>query len=175
MPASKSPPPPRHLHHSEATRCGETALNTFEERNPDEFSADCGEHCDAFASVQRGAITKAFNVGLKPPQRKELNVDTYNQGCVNPWGCVSNDGVSCLGTPQERFATTGFMHEQFRELNANYDPELSEYAPPSYAMGWKTGTANSVTGWQQAPRSNLFVWQEASPARASCSGPKPQG
>ena len=159
--------------HAEARRCGEISLNTFEERNPDEFSTSCGgDHCDAFSDVKRGSISKAFNVGLKSPLRKEMNVDTYNQGCVNPWGCVNNDGLLCVGSQEERRASWNFMREQYRDLNANYDPSLSELSPPSYSMGWKTGTVNSVTGWQRMPGSDRLVWQATSPTQVDCDPTK---
>lgn len=156
-------------HHAASERCGETDLNTFEQRNPDEFSSSCGAYCDAFAGVQRGAITKAFNVGLRMPQRKELNVDTYNQGCLNPWGCVNNDGYSCVGPVEQRFGA--FMRDQFRALNAPYDPSQAEYAaPPVYSMGWKSGGPNAVTGWLPSERG--FIWEKAAPTQLPCPGPK---
>jgi hypothetical protein len=148
--------------HAPAQRCGEISLNTFEQRNPDEFSADCGDHCDAFAGVQRGAITKAFNVGLvadrRAQQRKELNVDTYNGGCLDVWGCVDSDGFRCAGARDAGFGP--FMRAQFDELDAPYDPSGAEYAPPPALQGLKAGTVNSVTGWRRAPGGD-YAWRAA--------------
>ena len=145
--------------HVPAERCGEISLNTFEQRNPDEFSADCGDHCDAFATVQRGAITKAFNLGLANGPSKQLNVDTYNGGCLDAWGCVDSDGFRCAGARDAGFGP--FMRAQFDGLNAPYDPSGAEYAPPPALQGLKAGTINSVTGWQRSSPGGAVAWRAA--------------
>lgn len=123
----------------------QAGLNTFEEGSADPLPA-CGSDCDIYSQVRRGAITKAFNLGLTFPQSKPLNVDTYNQGCLDPWGCVNNEGFTCRGAAS---GFSPFMDERLRDLNLPLDPTRLEYHPPRYMMGIKDNSVNSVTGWQK--------------------------
>ena len=142
----------------------EVALNTFEQGSADPWP-HCGIHCDVFSEVNRGAITKAFNLGLKFNQSKPLNVETYNQGCLNPWGCVDNDGFACNGG-LSRFDP--FMEARMKELNQPYDPTRQEYHPPQYMMGIKGGTINSVTGWARQSAQAPFAWAAAAATKVPC-------
>ena len=157
---------PAHMYDSPMS-CKESTLNRFETRPTDTWPG-CGPHCDIYTQVQRGAITAAFNIGLKPHQAKELNVDTYNQGCANPWGCVNDDGYSCSGK-EKRFGP--FMEKRFDALNSPFDPSNAEYKPPFYMMGSKTGTANAVDGWEKTSGGQLR-WQAASPWQNTEACPK---
>jgi len=146
-------------------RLGEVGLNTFEQGSRDPWPS-CGEHCDVFSELNRGAITKAFNLGLKFPQSKPLNVETYNQGCVNPWGCVDSGGFACEGG-LSRFGP--FMEARLKELNRPYDPSRQEYHPPQYMMGIKDGGINSVTGWaRKGGQDGPFAWAAAAETKLPC-------
>jgi|LauGreDrversion2_5_1035112.scaffolds.fasta_scaffold00665_9 hypothetical protein len=146
-----------------AERIAEVGLNTFEEGSADPWPG-CGSKCDVFSQVNRGAITKGFNVGLTHQQSKALNVDVYNQGCSNPWGCVSNGEFSCRA-PESRFGP--YMDSHFKELNKAYDPSGTQYHPPQYMMGIKNEGINSVTGWKKATRGD-FLWKERSENKVPC-------
>lgn len=151
--------------YAEPEKCRETSLNLFEAKPTDTWPS-CGPGCDIYSQVQRGTITAAFNIGLEKHQAKELNVDTYNQGCTNPWGCVNDDGYSCAGRPR-RFGTA--MAQRYDGLNSPYDPSGAEYKPPFYVLGPKIGTVNAVDGWARAPDGRLR-WQAASLNQGSCPG-----
>jgi len=144
-------------------RLQEVGLNTFEQGSADPWPP-CGSHCDIFSEVNRGAITKGFNIGLNFQQSKPVNVETYNQGCANPWGCVNNDGFSCEGGIS-RFGP--FMESRLKELNKPYDPTKQEYHPPQYMMGVKNGSVNSVTGWDRTPQG-AFVWAANAETKVPC-------
>ena len=146
-----------------ASTCQERAFNTFEEGSSDPWPA-CGADCDVFSRLNRGAITKDFNLGLSFPQSKALNVDTYNQGCLNPWGCVDNGDYSCRGQ-QSGFGA--FMGERFTELMKPLDPSQFEYHPPDYVMGVKAGSVNSVSGWARTPQGQ-WAWELSSQDRVPC-------
>lgn len=156
---------PAHMYDEPAT-CQETGLNRFETKPTDAWP-DCGPNCDIYSQVQRGSITAAFNIGLLPHQAKPLNVDTYNQGCSNPWGCVNDTGYTCAGK-EKRFGP--FMEQRYEMLNSPFDASGAEYKPPFYMMGPKTGTANAVDGWAKAPNGQLR-WQAASSHRSGCPAP----
>ena len=157
--------PTRHVPTSTCLeRREEVGLNTFEQGSADPWPV-CGAHCDVFSEVNRGAITKAFNLGLKFQQSKPLNVETYNQGCLNPWGCVDNDGFACKGG-QSRFGP--FMEARMKELNKPYDPTQQEYHPPQYMMGIKNGTVNSVTGWARKDAQAPFAWAASATTKVPC-------
>ena len=154
--------------HDPATTCmerlQEAGLNTFEQGSADPWPP-CGSHCDIFSEVNRGAITKGFNIGLKFQQSKPLNVETYNQGCVNPWGCVDSGGFACEGGIS-RFGP--FMENRLKELNKPYDPTSQEYHPPQYMMGIKNGGINSVTGWDRTSQGP-FVWAANAETKVPCA------
>jgi len=116
--------------------CLERALNTFEEASSDP-PPSCGANCDVFSKVLRGAITKDFNLGMTFPQSKPLNVDTFNQGCLNPWGCVETNNGVCYGQASS-FDT--LMNERFKDLMKPLDPSLQEVHPPVYVLGCKAGS-----------------------------------
>ena len=160
-------------HYAMAEKCGEISLNTFEQRNPDEFSEGCsdGGCIDAYATVHRGSIAKSFNVGLSSEQRKHLNVDQYNQGCTNPWGCVDGSGKRCSsGAAESAFGP--FMHKRFDALSASFDASGSEYRPPSGALGWKAGSVNSNAGWQRLSNGQ-YLWEAASKIVGHCEHKSP--
>jgi len=152
--------------HDAAFVCREnrqTGLNTFEE-GPADPLPECGSNCDVYSQLMRGAITKGFNIGLSFPQSKPLNVETYNQGCADPWGCVDNLGFSCKGAVSH-FGPS--MDAQFKRLNAAYEPSGLEYHPPAYAMGIKNGTVNSVTGWSRGAGGRP-AWESHATTRLPC-------
>lgn len=123
--------------------CSERSLNTFEELSKDPWPP-CGTNCDVFSQVQRGVLTKDFNLGLTFPQSKRFSVDSFNQGCLNPWGCVEAGGFSCLGAPS---SFGPFMSSRFNHLMSPLDPSLQEFHPPSYMLGMKKGTPNTAASW----------------------------
>jgi len=109
-------------------------------------------------SLRRGSITKNFNEGLRNPQAKQLEISTYNSGCDNPWGCVSNTGYKCQGGHDNSEG----INKMYEYLNAplleGVYREKSEYDPPAYAQGIKAGTVNSVSGWT-LKQSGKWDWQ----------------
>jgi len=149
--------------HAPTSVCQERAFNTFEEGSADPWPS-CGSHCDVFSQLNRGAITKDFNLGLSFPQSKPLNVDTYNQGCLNPWGCVDSGGYTCRGRAA---GFDAFMEGRFQALSQPLDPSQLEYHPPHYQMGIKAGSVNSVSGWEKTPRGQ-WAWQRASRENVPC-------
>jgi hypothetical protein len=149
--------------HEPTNTCLERSFNTFEEGSADPWPA-CGSHCDVFSQVHRGAITKDFNLGLSFPQSKPLSVDTYNQGCLNPWGCVDTGDQACRGRGS---GFDAFMDTRFRQLSQPLDPSQLEYHPPRYMMGVKAGGLNSVSGWEKTPQGQ-WAWQLASRERVPC-------
>lgn len=136
------------------SRCSEIGLNTFESR-------DTVRHpqVDVMNMVARGAITKAWNLGLRNPQARRLTEDMYNGGCLDLHGCVpdaDDDGFSCTG----RVGSMGSaMSKAYDYLNQPMLPGNFEYQPPSYMMGIKNDGPNSVTGWQRLPNGSL-AWEE---------------
>ena len=152
------------LHDAAGNLCRERSLNTFEQGSSDPLPP-CGVDCDVFSQVTRGAITKGFNIGLKHQQSKPLNVETYNQGCLNPWGCVDNGAFACEGGAS-RFGP--FMDARFAELNKPYDPSALEFNPPRYMMGVKDLTPNSVSGWGKTSTGRL-VWAANADVTVPCA------
>ena len=134
--------------HDPSSTCEEIGFNRFET-----LSADPG-------SPEYGVLTQGYNIGLRQCQAKKLNIDEYNSGCINQYGCLSSPENKCLGKPKK---LNEVMEARYAKLNAPYDPSGSEYNPPQYMMGWKDGGVNSVTGhrvtnnratWQNEPTNN---------------------
>lgn len=149
--------------HDTSTTCQERTFNTFEEGSADPWPA-CGANCDIFSQLNRGAITKDFNLGLTFRQRKALTTETYNQGCLNPWGCVDNGDYTCAG---RRSTFDGFMERRFQELMTPLDPSQAEYHPPHYMMGIKAGGINAVDGWGRSPQGR-WTWQAQATEKVPC-------
>ena len=136
--------------------CEEISLNTTEEVK----GVDPPEP-DVWNSLKRGSIKKEFNAGLRNPQAKLMNVETYNGGCVNEWGCVANAGFRCPRSEAHTSAIKG-MYDWLQSplLSGVSDPDL-EYNPPEYMQGIKAGTANSITGWGRTA-DGTYKWAQLS-------------
>ena len=128
---------------------------------------------DVMNVIERGPITKAWNLGLRNPQAKKLTVDMYNSGCLDVHGCVPGvPGTLAPGVPG--FACTGAVQPMGAEMSAAYDylnaPLLAdgfEFHPPSYMMGIKDGGPNSVDGWRRAPGGGLAFQAKEERTRAN--------
>ncbi len=146
--------------HDEHSRCSEIGLNTFETLDTVKYPQG-----DIMNAVERGAITKAWNLGLRNPQAKKLTVDTYNGGCRDLHGCVPGvpgtlapdvPGFGCGG----RVGSMGpAMSKAYDFLNAPLLADGFEYRPPDYMMGIKDAGPNSVDGWARTPQGAM-VWKE---------------
>lgn len=130
---------PARLHES-ATSCEQTGVGTFDTRDGLIWPAV------AYMSGEPryGMLSADANAGMRMPQSRKLSLDAYNSGCLNPHGCVNTEGFKCTGP----VASMGEeLTELFTELNKSAAPAGFEYNPPSYMMGIKMDTVNSVTGW----------------------------
>ena len=114
---------------------------------------------DIMESIKRGEIKKNFNSGLRNPQAKHLEVETYNGGCVNPWGCVSNNGHNC-NSEKKRNVEVNEMYDYLNQsyLTGTFQSSL-EYQPPLQMEGYKAGTINSVSGWKKDDDGS-WMWQK---------------
>lgn len=146
-----------------AEKCGETSLNTFEQRHPEEF----GGGWDAYQAVQRGTISKAFNLGLLPGQRKAVTVDHYNQGCASPWGCVDNGNRRCLGSEGQSTGFGPFMQRRYDALQSDFDPQEKQAPPPDYVQGWKARGVNSMSGWERGA-DGRYAWEVPLRVQPTC-------
>lgn len=151
--------------HEVTSRCSPTgALNTWESISTSEPpSIDVLNS----ASLRRGQITALPNLGLRQPQGKKMTYDHFNNGCVNPQGCVNTEGFTCGGAPSQ---SSKQIDSLFAFLNAPYLPDGTEYAPPKYVMGLKAGGVNSVTGWEVDSGSGRYRWQQDLSADGSACG-----
>lgn len=178
MSAARAPSGHHHTHErsavclrNEKTACKEIGLNTFEDRDTMRFPQG-----DVMNVVARGAITKAWNLGLRNPQAKKLSVDVYNGGCLDVHGCVP--GVpGTLAPDVPGFECRGGVKSMGPEMNKAYDflnaPLLAdgfEYTPPDYMMGIKDSGPNSVEGWNRTPQGSL-VWEEMARKTHQIVGP----
>lgn len=167
MAAARAPSGHHHTHerssvclHSEDSKCSETGLNTFETLDTVRYPQG-----DVMNIVERGAITKSWNLGLRNPQAKKLTVDMYNSGCQDLHGCVP--GVpGTLAPDVPGFGCRGSISSMGEQMSKTYDflnaPLLKdgfEYKPPSYMMGIKDGGPNSVDGWRRTAQGSL-AWEE---------------
>jgi hypothetical protein len=123
---------------------------------------------DVFPLVERGNISPDWNAGLRMPQAKQITVDMYNSGCTAPWGCVSNTGFRCNSGAKHSEIGKFYDFLQAPFMAGVYKGDL-EYEPPEFMAGIKTGTFNSVNGWNAAsgpPKKDVeYVWQQTGIAR----------
>jgi hypothetical protein len=153
--------------HDEHSRCSEIGLNTFE--TLDTVRYPHGDIMNA-VGVERGAITKSWNLGLRNPQAKKLTVDMYNSGCLDLHGCVPGvpgtlapdvPGFGCGG----RVGSMGpAMSKAYDFLNAPFLEDGFEFKPPDYMQGIRDAGPNSVLGWARAP-SGIRVWEKNAEAQ----------
>ena len=149
--------------HATETRCEPMGFNMYETvdvRTMPAISYTSGE-------PRYGAITSDVNAGLRLPQARPLSLETFNSGCVNPHGCVSNfeDGFKCPGPLK---TTNAQLSTLFDDLYAPYAPDNFEMmSPPAYVVGIKSTGVNSVLGWQSASKGAL-EWQLDS-SRMTCA------
>jgi len=154
--------------HEATTKCEAAGFNIYDVRDQRAFppiTYTAGE-------PEYGVITADPNAGLRLAQSRQLTLEGFNSGCVNPQGCVSNaqDGFACAGPVKEQ---TPFMRALYNDLNGPVAPGNFEYNPPSYVMGVKLDTVNSVTGWEQGTGGRPR-WQAAgnvSPCTQTGAGP----
>ncbi len=126
--------------HESTTTCEKTGVGTFDTRDGRVWPAIA----DLGGEPRYGMLSADANAGLRMPQARKLSLDAYNSGCVNPHGCVNTEGFGCPGPVA---AMGEELTQLYDELNKPAAPGRFEYSPPSYMMGIKSGTANSVTGW----------------------------
>lgn len=167
--------PSRHHHvclHDENTACGEIGFNTFEDMDTTRYPQG-----DVMNVVGRGAITKAWNLGLRNPQAKKLTVDVYNGGCRDLYSCVP--GVSsdvpdfgCKGNVRKSMGPD--MQKAYNYLNAPLLADGFEYHPPDYMMGIKDSGPNSVEGWNRTSQG-LLVWEKMAHDIHRVTGPPASG
>ena len=160
--------------HDDQSRCSEIGLNTFEQVDTVRYPQG-----DIMNAVERGPITKSWNLGLRNPQAKKLTIDMYNSGCQDLHGCVpSVPGTLAPGVPG--FACGGPVGAMGPEMSKAYDflnaPLLAdgfEYRPPDYMMGIKNAGPNSVDGWKRTPQGSLMWEQKARAAHQVAGAPQP--
>jgi len=118
-------------------------LNVFESNDATKLPPG-----DAFSSQERGVVTRGVNLGIRAVRASGVSPDAFNSGCANPHYCVETDDVTCTG-PIKKGGLSGDIGALYSVLQAPYGPKGFDYSPPPYAMGWKDGTENSVTGWDK--------------------------
>ena len=146
MATASAEQPPSRLHEttSHCDAAGYRIYNTVDERRFPDVTYKSGE-------PQYGVLAADVNADLSLPQARPLSIESFNSGCLNPQGCVSNalDGFACPG-PVKRLPAA--MSALFAELNSPFAPENFEMQPPpSYVVGVKATGINSVLGWQKGP------------------------
>ena len=140
--------------YSTETSCEPVSFNKYEttdKRTLPTISYTSGE-------PSYGTITADVNAGLRFPQARQLSIETYNSGCVNPYGCVSNpqEGFACHGAPKE---PSPAISKLYSVLNKPYAPRSFELErPPDYVVGIKENGVNSVSGWQ-LDAAGKWEWQ----------------
>lgn len=139
--------------YSAETSCEPISFNTYE-------TLDKQMPATAYSTGEPsyGMITADVNAGLRLPQARPMNVETYNSGCVNPYGCVSNpqEGVACAGPLKEPSPAILSLYSM---LNKPFAPNGFEMkSPPAYVVGVKEKGVNSVSGWQ-VDAAGTWEWQ----------------
>ncbi len=99
---------------------------------------------DALASVRRGMIVPAADLGLRQSQRRPFRYDAYNGGCLGVNGCVPGDGYACQGPT---VSGSSELQEAFAFLNAPFAPDDFESKPPKYMIRHPAEGPDSVVGW----------------------------
>ena len=146
--------------HEAQTACTRVGFNVTD-------SKDTYKHPAIFydaAMPQYGMVSADPNAGLRMPQSRKLVLESFNSGCVNPHGCVNNDGYECTGPVKQM---SPHMAAVYEELNRPFAPNAFEYDPPAYVMGIKNNSVNSVTGWQTADNGEP-KWKRDAPVQESC-------
>lgn len=140
--------------HATVTSCQPISYNVYEtldKRSLPTVSQSSGE-------PHYGTITTDVNAGLRLPQARPMNIETFNSGCVNPHGCVSNiaEGFACPGPLKQPSSAISNLYDV---LQAPYAPHNFEMKPPPpYVVGIKETSLNSVVGWR-ANKDGKQEWQ----------------
>jgi len=128
--------------HVGVSACASTAFNIYE-------TTDLTTSSTILASAgepKYGMLTVDSNAGLRQPQARSSHAESYNSGCTNPHGCVSNpkEGFLCPGSVRTQSPT---MRKLYDELNRPYAANFDMLDPPEYVVGIKENSINSVSGW----------------------------
>ena len=151
--------------HAMETACEHRGFNTYEtvdKRVLPSIISTSGE-------PNYGTITADVNAGLRFPQSRQMNLENFNSGCINPYGCVSNveEGFACSGPLKEPSPALSTL---YKHLNSPYAPNSFEMKnPPEYVVGIKESSVNSVLGWQRKPNDPTVLEWHANAHREPCA------